>query len=393
MPIGYLVTTTLVALCTVFAVSPPRPRRSSASNRSFWLGFLVNELPFVAFYWLLASTALAVGQGDIDSPIGWVAFGLAVLSTFGLAVVAWRGYCAHTAVDRALNEGLGSEWRTPARRRVGRSAAPPPPVCQDPVRAVLLPSSRRRAGVEHPLRRRGEAKSARSVPPSLASVRRSDARPSARRSVRDGQEEPRGASSPLSAREPGLGVHQRELPLGPGARFPDHLIDVKKVIAWVREHGHEYGADPTVLFVAGSSAGGHLASLAALTPDNAAFQPGFEQADTSVTAAISLYGYYGSLATNEPPSSPTSYVGAQAPPFFVAHGDRDTVVLAEDARRFVERMRSFSSRPVVYAELPGGQHVFDLFHSIRFETVVDAIEAFAVWVRSHEAQKVELDAL
>ena len=24
---------------------------------SFWFGFLVNELPFVAFYWLLASTA------------------------------------------------------------------------------------------------------------------------------------------------------------------------------------------------------------------------------------------------------------------------------------------------------------------------------------------------
>jgi hypothetical protein len=27
--------------------------------------------------------------------------------------------------------------------------------------------------------------------------------------------------------------------------------------------------------------------------------------------------------------------------------------------------------------------VFDLFHSSRFETVVDAIEGFAVWVTSH----------
>jgi acetyl esterase/lipase len=40
--------------------------------------------------------------------------------------------------------------------------------------------------------------------------------------------------------------------LRPAARFPDQLIDVKKVIAWVREHGAEYGADPARVFVAGS---------------------------------------------------------------------------------------------------------------------------------------------
>ena len=41
--------------------------------------------------------------------------------------------------------------------------------------------------------------------------------------------------------------------------------------------------------------------------------------------------------------------------------------------------------PVVYAELPGAQHTFDLFHSLRFESVVDGIEAFAAWVRSRRA--------
>jgi acetyl esterase/lipase len=54
--------------------------------------------------------------------------------------------------------------------------------------------------------------------------------------------------------------------LQPAAQHPDHLIDLKQVIAWVRAHGHEYGADPALLFVAGSSAGAHMASLAALTP-------------------------------------------------------------------------------------------------------------------------------
>jgi len=133
-----------------------------------------------------------------------------------------------------------------------------------------------------------------------------------------------------------------------------------------------------MLFVAGSSAGGHLAAMAALTPKRSGVPAGFERADTSVVAAICLYGYYGSLdAAERFPSSPLEYVRADAPPFFVAHGDRDTLVLVEDARLFVERLRRTSSNPVVYAELPGGQHIFDLFGSLRFEAVVSGIEAFA----------------
>jgi acetyl esterase/lipase len=116
---------------------------------------------------------------------------------------------------------------------------------------------------------------------------------------------------------------------------------------------------------------------------NRCFSQVFERADTSVTAAISLYGYYGGLRTRQRSrSSPLAFVGKDAPPFFVAHGDRDTIVLVEEARLFVARLRSTSSSPVVYAELPGAQHGFDLFHSLRFEQVVDAIEAFAAWVRS-----------
>ena len=101
--------------------------------------------------------------------------------------------------------------------------------------------------------------------------------------------------------------------------------------------------------------------------------------DTSVTAAISLYGYYGPLDADErtPFSTPLAYVGPGAPPFFVAHGDQDMHVPVEGARLFVDRLRSTSSSPVVSAELPGAQHSFDLFHSLRFEAVVNAIEAFA----------------
>ena len=128
--------------------------------------------------------------------------------------------------------------------------------------------------------------------------------------------------------------------------------------------------------------------MAALTAGDSRFQPGFELADTAVTAAISLYGYYGGLGGTDPSlSSPHEHVRADAPPFFIAHGDRDTLVLVEDARAFVERLRSSSSNPVVYAELPGGQHTFDLVHSLRFEAVVDAIEAFAGWVRTRDTNQ------
>jgi acetyl esterase/lipase len=381
VPIGYLLTVLLMAWCTLFALAPPRPRRSSTSNLSYWFGFLINELPFPAIWWLLASTLLAFGQGDVASPAGWAAFGLAVLTTVGLVVVAWRGLRAGPAVDRALDEGLGAGWRTtvdarPRRRPWARILLWPFPVRPRQVERVaniaygdagrwnLLDLYRHRA---HP-----------AGGPVLVYLHGGAFRSGGKRRE----------ARPLLYR---LASHgwvcvSASYHLGPAARFPDHLVDVKKVIGWVRDHGREYGADPAVVFVAGSSAGGHLAAMAALTANDPAFQPGFEQADTSVAAAVCLYGYYGSL-DGRASSSPLAYARADAPPFLVAHGDQDTIVLVEDARRFVQGLRQSSSNPVVYAELPGAQHVFDLFHSLRFETVVDAIEAFAAWARSHRAAR------
>ena len=43
-------------------------------------------------------------------------------------------------------------------------------------------------------------------------------------------------------------------------------------------------------------------------------------------------------------ASPIDQVDADAPPFFVLHGDRDTLAPVEDARLFVERLREVSRR-------------------------------------------------
>ena len=350
-----------------------RARRTKSS----WFGFLINELPFVAFYWLLASTALAIAQRDIASPVGWIALGLAALATVGLVIIAWRALQAGPAVDHALSEGLGAEWRTAIEPR-GRTPAPPPSARPYPLRALLL----RRRDVE----RIANISYGDAGKLNLLDVYRHRSRPSggptlvylhggAFRSGRKSRE-----ARPLLYRLASQGwvCISANYRLSPVAQFPDHVIDVKKVIAWVREHGREYGADPAVLFVAGSSAGGNLASMAALTPNDPAFQPGFERANTSVTAAISLYGYYGRYDSSALPSSPPWGTSERM-------HRRSSSRMAIRTRSSSWRMRgsssssceTVSSGPVVYAELPGAQHTFDLFHSIRFELVVDAIEAFA----------------
>ena len=196
--------------------------------------------------------------------------------------------------------------------------------------------------------------------------------------------------------------------LSPRATFPDHVVDVKRAIAWVREHAEEYGVDPDFDLPHRRLGGRPLCALAALTPGDPAFQPGFEDADTSVAAAVPFYGvydltdaesvYYPELldwvlerqvfkTTMEADperfraASPTHRVHADAPPFLVIHGERDTLVPVADARRFVAELRAVSQNPVLYAELAGAEHAFDLGPSVRTARVVEAIERFLATVR------------
>jgi acetyl esterase/lipase len=46
------------------------------------------------------------------------------------------------------------------------------------------------------------------------------------------------------------------------------------------------------------------------------------------------------------------------------------------ARGFVESLRAISKAPVAYAELPGTQHAFDVFPSIRSAHVVRGVDRF-----------------
>ena len=157
--------------------------------------------------------------------------------------------------------------------------------------------------------------------------------------------------------------------LTPHATFPDQLSTPKRVIAWVLDEGRRFGADGRVVIVSGSSAGGHIASMLALTSDEADPEP-----HRGRRPALRLLR---SRSTRGPPSSPHDHVHEGAPPFFVVHGDHDSLVIATTRAAFVAELRAASSNPVAYAELPHAQHDFDFFHSIRFEAVIDGIERFA----------------
>ncbi len=162
--------------------------------------------------------------------------------------------------------------------------------------------------------------------------------------------------------------------LSPKATWPDHIVDVKRAIAWVKEHIGEYGGDPAFIAISGGSAGGHLCALAALSAGDPAFQPGFEEADTSVQACVPFYGVMDLTSSPEGSAifgpglvkmleksvmktkeadhpelfrdaSPTYRVQAGAPPFFVLQGANDTLVPVETARRFVEGLRAVSRSP------------------------------------------------
>jgi acetyl esterase/lipase len=196
-----------------------------------------------------------------------------------------------------------------------------------------------------------------------------------------------------------------EYRLSPRATFPDHLVDVKRAITWVRAHADELGIDPAFLVVAGNSAGGHLASLAALTAGDRALQPGFEEADASVAACISLYGIYDlgnrhghwphhglqllleryvfkARLAEQPErfdaASPIAHVGPDAPPFLIVHGTRDSIVPVAEARQFVASLRRVSA--CAYIEVPGAQHAFDVFPSVRAEHLLRGLDAFTAQI-------------
>lgn len=170
----------------------------------------------------------------------------------------------------------------------------------------------------------------------------------------------------------------------PEAGFPQHLVDIKQLVRWVRVEGPAHGIPAgTPIVVAGSSAGAHIAMMTALTAGEPAYQPGFEEVDTRIAGVVGLYGYYGRLgAATKDISDPGRLPATSAPPAAIIHGTLDTYTPVRGSRRLVDRLRAGSPNPVMYAELPGAQHGFDAVRTPRYLAVSRAVAKFTEWVIS-----------
>jgi len=406
----FLATAAVGALNTHSARQPLK-RDGRAGALAFFPGWLTSELPLHTIGWQTLATAGFVRRGALRTASGWAGLGLTVASWSALAGIWKQSTEAGVVFDDALREGLGDELDAG----------------EDPMAPREAVQLTRRRIVQGPLsNRRKRYVSGRDISYGEAG----------RRNQLDIWRRP---DLPLDAKAPVLvQVHgggwvmgnknQQAMPLlshmadhgwvgvainyrlSPRATWPDHIVDVKRALAWVKANIADHGGDPDFVCITGGSAGGHLSSLAALSANEPAFQPGFEDADTSVVAAVPFYGVYDwtnrdgtgradmedmlarlvlkSKRADAPDvweqASTMSWVGPDAPPFFVVHGANDTLVPVEQARAFVAMLRAESKNPVAYAELPGAQHAFEVFDSPRTIFAASAVHRFLEAVRVRE---------
>jgi acetyl esterase/lipase len=173
----------------------------------------------------------------------------------------------------------------------------------------------------------------------------------------------------------------------------EHQVDiVKAAVKWVRAELPDRGVEPTHVVVAGGSAGGHLAAMAALTAGHE-----HEQVD----ACIGIYGVYDMANRNqtraywaktkrevmlasvdEAPDryravSPLDQIHDGSPPMLIVHGTHDTLVPVGEGEQFVAALRA-AGRPVDFVPVYGAQHAFDALSSITSRTAAAVI---TTWLR------------
>ena len=194
-----------------------------------------------------------------------------------------------------------------------------------------------------------------------------------------------------------------EYRLSPKSTFPDHIIDCKRALHWIKENISGYGGNPEFVIATGGSAGGHLSCLLALSANAPEFQPGFEHVDTTVQGCIPFYGVYDFLNSQgqrssetlsqwvsakvlkktraESPdlwrqASPLYWAHKDAPPFLIIHGEADTLVPVQESRVLYDTLKDVSHQAVSYAELPDAQHAFEIAISLRTQIVVNHLTVY-----------------
>jgi acetyl esterase/lipase len=406
---GLFLAASLVGAWFTYNALRPMSGASRRSVLSFFAGWLTTELAVHHLAWQAGMTALFVWAGALHAWPGVLGLAVTLGSWVGLGrcfSIAWH---AEAVVEDALREGLGEHYREAILPEVAERFAP-----GVDWRQLVVPFPVRHPEVER-IRDVVYARAA-GRPLRLDVYRRRD-RPMGCPTLLQihggawilGSKNEQGIPLMVHLASRGWVCVSADYRLSPRATFPDHLVDLKRAVEWIRRVGPDYGADPDFLVVTGGSAGGHLASLLALTAGVPEYQPGFEHVDTSVAGCVSFYGVYDFTDRNHvwrhdgllrllerrvmkvpfatapdryERASPIARIGPDAPPFFVIHGRSDTLVPVAEARHFCEVFRRVARSPIVYAEIPGAQHAFEIFPSVRSTLVIHGVERFLAWLVS-----------
>jgi acetyl esterase/lipase len=133
-----------------------------------------------------------------------------------------------------------------------------------------------------------------------------------------------------------------------GAKHPDHIHDVAKAFAWVKENAPKYGGSRDKLFISGHSAGGHLVSLLAtdeeyLKAEKCSLKDirGVMALSGVYTIAPTLGIFRDAFGTEDDvckAASPITHVKEKEPPFLIAYGTKDPRSLEQMAEQFGKKL-------------------------------------------------------
>ena len=187
----------------------------------------------------------------------------------------------------------------------------------------------------------------------------------------------------------GYVVASVEYRVGLGAQYPALVDDARAAIAFMREHSGEYGIDPTRIALMGNSAGGYVATMAALRENDVqavidlygvadldliakGLGDNVERAHHSPAATEAIlvngpaFGVNPGASVFDTPektaeASPTPYVTEAAPPFLIFHGSADTLVSPIGSMVLFEELRIAGAEAERYVinGAPHGGPMFD----------------------------------
>jgi acetyl esterase/lipase len=142
--------------------------------------------------------------------------------------------------------------------------------------------------------------------------------------------------------------------LAPQYKFPAQIQDVKCAIRYLRANALTYGFNGSEIFAFGTSSGGELAAIAALTGSHSAFDTGpYLNESSSLTAIVDMFGptnltswasysdvqkVFGNNQSLMVLASPTHYFTSNSPPILIIQGDNDTSVPESQSIQFYHEL-------------------------------------------------------